>query len=62
MTTDASDEGIGAILSQGQIGNDLPVAYASRTLNKAERNYDTTEKELLAIVWGSQTFSTLLIW
>jgi len=56
LTTDASDEGIGAVLSQGKIRNDLPVAYASRTLNKAERNYNTTEKELLAIVWATKHF------
>ena len=31
VTTDASDYAIGAILSQGKIGEDLPVAYASRT-------------------------------
>jgi hypothetical protein len=51
LTTDASNEGTGAILSQGQIGKDLPIAYASRNLNKAERNY-TTSEELLAIIWG----------
>ncbi|KAL4091164.1 hypothetical protein QTP88_025901 [Uroleucon formosanum] len=36
ITTDASNIAIGAILSQGKIGSDLPIAYASRTLNKAE--------------------------
>jgi hypothetical protein len=52
LTTDASNEALGAIRSQGPIGRDLPVAYISRTLNNAERNHSTTEKELLAIVWS----------
>jgi hypothetical protein len=56
LTTDASHEGIGAILSQGEIGKDLPIAYASRRLNQAERNYSTSEQELLAIVWGTKYF------
>jgi hypothetical protein len=56
LTTDASSDAIGAILSQGPIGKDLPIAYASRTLNNAERNYPTVEKELLAIVWGCKNF------
>jgi hypothetical protein len=60
LTTDASNEGIGAILSQGQIGKDLPIAYASRNLNKAERNYTTSEKELLAIVWGIKHYRPYL--
>jgi hypothetical protein len=50
LTTDASNEAIGAVLSQGPIGKDLPIAYASRTLNNPEKNYPTVEKELLAIV------------
>jgi hypothetical protein len=36
LTTDASDEAIGAVLSKGPIGKDPPIAFASRTLNKAE--------------------------
>ena len=60
LTTDASNEGVGAVLSQGEIGKDYPIAFASRSLNKAERNYSTTEKELLAIVWGVRYFRPYL--
>lgn len=45
ITTDASNCAIGGILSQGNIGSDLPICYASRTLNKAKINYNTTEKD-----------------
>lgn len=56
LTTDASNDAIGSVLSQGEIGQDLPIAYASRTLNSAERNYPTVEKELLSIVWSVKQF------
>jgi len=59
LTTDASNEGLGAVLSQGEIGKDLPIAFASRSLKKAERNYSTME-ELLAIVWGMRYFRPYL--
>jgi hypothetical protein len=59
LTTDASQYAIGSILSQGEPSQDLPIAYASRTLNKAERNYSTTEKELLSQV--NQKFPPITI-
>lgn len=56
LTTDASDYAIGAVLSQGVIGKDRPIAFASRTLNKTEEKYSATEKEFLAIVWAVKHF------
>lgn len=60
LTTDASNLAIGAVLSQGPIGQDKPIAYASRTLNSSEINYSTIEKELLAIVWATKYFRPYL--
>lgn len=53
LETDAGIKGIGAILSQVQKdGQRHPIAYASRSLTPAERNYGITELETLAIVWS----------
>lgn len=60
LTTDASNFAIGSVLSQGIGHDDLPIAYASRILNKSETNYSTTEKELLAIVWSVKHFRPYL--
>lgn len=57
LQTDASKNAIGAILSNN---NGRPIAFASRTLNKAETNYPVIEKELLAIVWGVKHFRPYL--
>ena len=56
LDTDASDFAIGAVLSQVQNGVERPIAYGSRTLDKAQRQYCVTRKELLAIVYFVKHF------
>lgn len=60
LRTDASDVGIGAVLLQEFDDEKFPIAFASKKLNKAQRNYSVMEKESLAIVWGVQKFESYL--
>ena len=56
IETDASDYAIAAILSQWQDGELHPIAFFSQTLQAAELNYDTHDKELLAIFSAFKTW------
>ena len=52
LHTDASENGLGAIFDQKQDDDtDHVIAYASRTLSKSKRNYDTYKLEFLALKW-----------
>ena len=61
LDTDASDQSIGAVLSQIQGGTEKVIAYASRSLDKREINYCITRKELLAIVFSLKYFKQYLM-
>ena len=54
--TDASNYGIGAVLSQIQDDKEVVISYSSRHLNAAERNYFAIEREALAIVCGIKRY------
>lgn len=60
--TDASDVGVGAVLSQLQEdGSERVIAYASRVLTRPERRYCVTRKELLAVVTFIHHFRAYLL-
>ena len=44
LDTDASNDGVGAVLSQVQQGAERPIAYYSKTLSPSERNYCVTRR------------------
>ena len=60
LTTDASKIAVAAILSQVQNGEERPIAYASRQMNKPEQAYSASEAELLALVWATKYFRCFL--
>ena len=57
---DASDDGLGAVISQRQDGDEKVIAYASRVLEDRERRYSTIKKEMLAMVYAIKHFSHYL--
>nr|GFA15027.1 reverse transcriptase domain-containing protein [Tanacetum cinerariifolium] len=56
LMCDASDYAVGAVLGQRVKKHFRPIHYASKTMNQAEANYTTTEKEILAVVYAFEKF------
>ena len=61
LHTDASDTGIGAVLMQEKAGLLHPLAYVSKTLNSAQRNYSATKREALALFYGLEQFRHIIL-
>ena len=60
LETEACDTGLGAVLTQNIDNNNHVIAFASRSLNEAERKYSTSGKECLAVVWEIRKFRPYL--
>jgi len=58
---DTSDYDVGAVLGQRKDKKPYVIYYTSKTLNSAQMNYTTTEKELLAVVFACEKFRSYLI-
>ena len=60
LGTDASNLGLGVVLSQVQDGVEVAIGYASCQLRPGEENYPPIQKECLAVVWGIRYFHQYL--
>ena len=60
LDTDASDKAVGAVLFQVQDGKERVIAYMSKSMNKQERAYCVTRKELPAVVTALRSFHSYL--
>jgi hypothetical protein len=60
LDTDASDSSVGAVLSQKQEGEERVIAYMSKSMNKHEKLYCVTRKELLAVITALKHFHSYL--
>jgi hypothetical protein len=58
---DTSDYAVGTVLGQRKEGPVHTVYYASKTLNEAQLNYDTTEKELLVVVFAFEKIRSYIM-
>ena len=56
LQTNASAYGLGAVLTQTLDGNERVIGFLSRSLTRQERNYTTTERECLGVVWAMEKF------
>nr|GFB32915.1 retrovirus-related Pol polyprotein from transposon 17.6 [Tanacetum cinerariifolium] len=61
LMCDTSDYAVGAVLGQRIEKHFRPIHYASKTMNQAEANYTTMEKEMLAVVYAFEKFRSYLI-
>ena len=62
LACDASTKGVGCVLSHLIDGVERPIAFYSRTLKPAEKNYSVLDKEALAVICGSEEVPLLFVW
>ena len=61
LICDASDHAIGVVLGQRKENKLHVIYYVSRTLNDAQLNYDTTEKEMVVVIFTFDKFRSDLL-
>ena len=61
ITCDASDYAVGAVLGQSVDKKLIVMHYACKTLDSAQRNYVSTEKEFLAVVFACDKFRSYIV-